>query len=290
MNKLMMTAAAAVLASVAFGAETTKPTLEQVKARYQEVLNIATTNLVKAQRISDSEVMSPLIYSLKGTDVDAFRKTVDDTLSAIGIEYDGSWYTKKDFWAAKMCKIQFDRREFESNSPYAVSLGRKYGRVCSAKKLSRKAGLTADELIGLLNENLDLIDGCVRVCYSTASFTRICKKFQEVSVKYVKKYLRRQGKSFVTKDGVNPCEDLMKELNTALNAPYFNGLNEWNAKVGINASVDISKLPTSAEVQALKNAILNADKNMTNTDKMILKICLGVDGYNAFVKEYNGEN
>jgi hypothetical protein len=111
---------------------------------------------------------------------------------------------------------------------------------------------------------------------------------QKAALKAVKRHLRSQGKSFVTKNGVNPCGEYMVGLTEALNAPRFAGLDAWLKSIGLKG-VDLSKMPSEEEVAKLKEAILFGDRDMDNRAKAILNACLGVDGYNEFVKEYNGD-
>ena len=121
------------------------------------------------------------------------------------------------------------------------------------------------------------------------SFAAVKTYIQKDAVKIVKKWLRRQGKSFVTKDGINPCADKMEDLNVALNAPRLMGLNQWFADMGVQCTIDISTLPTPSEIESIKSAVLEGETDLTDSIKIDLYLCLGVDGYNQFVRAYNGE-
>ena len=88
---------------------------------------------------------------------------------------------------------------------------------------------------------------------------------------------------------MNPVEQYLTRLNTALNAPRFAGLNEWLADLGYKERMDLSGLPTEQEISALKESVMYGDKAMNDYVKILLCTCLGVDGYNQFVKEYNGD-
>lgn len=106
----------------------------------------------------------------------------------------------------------------------------------------------------------------------------------------VRRWIRRNGGSFVTdKDGKNPMEEHLKPLTAALNAPRFKGLNVWLEKHGVAARFDESLLPTEEAAAKLKEDVYYGDVEMTEKTKFLLQVCLGVEGYNAFVKEYNGE-
>lgn len=113
---------------------------------------------------------------------------------------------------------------------------------------------------------------------------------QAKAAKLVRRVIRRNGGSFVTdKDGRNPMEEHLKPLTAALNAPRFKGLNDWLAKYGVEARFDESLLPTEEAAAKLKEDVYYGDVEMTEKTKFLLQVCLGVEGYNAFVKEYNGE-
>lgn len=143
-----------------------------------------------------------------------------------------------------------------------------------------------EDIAVLISESIRFPEKCA---FPTVFFEHIFKVLQDRSLKHIKKYLRSQGKSFVTKDGINPCEKYMNSLNSALNAPRLSGLDVWFNSVGLNG-MDLSGLPSESEVEKLKNDLLNGEVDMNPRYNSILRICLGVDGYNKFVKEYNGDN
>lgn len=279
------------LSAFAFAATAAEPlTLEQIKENYTVVLSVAETNRPAAGSLAIRTVVNPLNdMRIRCDAVVAFAEEVDAKLLEMGAVGPYNWATAKEALFHGICQKAFDRSGAETNCPYAVSLGRKYETYCGPLNF-RDTNATFDENVGLLNENLDLVNGKCRLGYNYMMLDFRRKYIQSASVKYVKKFLRRQGKSFVTKDGVNPCESYMTELNTALNAPYFEGLNAWFEKIGIAARVDVSKLPPKRDVLKLKEEILDADRILDANSEFILKVCLGVDGYNAFVREYNGED
>ena len=147
------------------------------------------------------------------------------------------------------------------------------------------AGGTFDDVSIMLSEILAFPERCSLDIFTIESYKKCMQKY---AIKPIRKHIRSQGKSFVTKDGVNPCETYMTALTTALNAPRFAGLDAWYKSVGL-AGVDLSALPSEAEVAELKREVLDGEKDMTTRNQAILYVCLGVDGYNAFVKEYNGD-
>lgn len=144
---------------------------------------------------------------------------------------------------------------------------------------------TLDEITVWLSEVVAFPKKCA---LGQGEIARIKHWLQTTAVRVIRLHIRAQGKSFVTKNGVNPCESYMTSLTAALNAPRFAGLDEWLKGVGCKG-IDLSRLPTEEYVAQLKTDILNGDKHMTDYNRGILFVCLGVDGYNAFVREYNGE-
>ena len=80
----------------------------------------------------------------------------------------------------------------------------------------------------------------------------------------------------------------MKELTDALNAPRYAGLNEWITKYEADwEKIDVSSwLPTPEKMAETMNAIL-IDETKLDKHALNLRFHLGVEGFNAFIKEYN---
>lgn len=279
--KKMLVGFAAVVAAAAVNGASVSYTPEEYDAKCDAVYEMAQTNLVMARRLFETNGISTI---LSRKDLIAKAKSIDERLSAVGIR--SAWYfaTCPTCVFRKLGQNAFDFYGAESNSPVRVALARKYETYASCYWITR-SNATMDEMIPVLSEM------CQESSYfnSAGEMTQMKTGLQRSGEKVVKKYLRAQGKSFVTKDGVNPCATYMEDLNKALNAPYFDGLNAWLEQMGCSARVDVSKLMTKADAEKLKNDILNADVDMTTSHQYMLQLCLGVDGYNAFVKEYNGD-
>jgi hypothetical protein len=143
------------------------------------------------------------------------------------------------------------------------------------------------DLVKLLGDSVPSSSANIKK-YDKRLVETLLGRIQRAGLKVVKKHLRSQGLSFATVNGVNPCEGPMTELNAALDAPRFAGLNEWLVKMGQEPTLDTSRWPTSEEVADMRGKVLNADVEMTPRRALILRLCLGVEGYNAFVAEYNG--
>lgn len=113
-------------------------------------------------------------------------------------------------------------------------------------------------------------------------------QIKTMAVPYLKRSLRAKGKSFVTKDGVNPVEVGMKAVVDALNTPKLQGLEAALRGIG----VDITDIPRAPKIwdaiNAEKDAIFYGDKPAHPEYDGGIMLLLGPDGYNTWVKEFNG--
>lgn len=281
----------ALVAGMICGVQAAEPkTVAELRADYEAIVAAATTNAAAGNRLCSSLQFQATMNDYRIASDPAVRELAteaDAKLSELGVlgRPDFKYYSGN--LLPRMSDAAFAQSGLATNCPYVVALAQKYAWFANGWSWSANT-CTLDELVGLLNEGISTNKG-VRPWYNYACIESIRRAIQASGVKPVKRYLRSQGKSFVTKDGVNPCEGLMTELNTALNAPYFNGLNAWLEKMGSTARVDVSKLPSEAAITALKGDIMVGERDLKVDDEFVLKICLGVEGYNAFVKEYNGE-
>ena len=110
----------------------------------------------------------------------------------------------------------------------------------------------------------------------------------------MKIWIRKKGKSFVAKKDSkgniidNPLTAPMKELTDALNGAKYAGINEWSAKYGANwETVEFPWLLSDEKLAELKDNILIDEEKFSDENVKQLRVSLGVDGFNAFVKLYN---
>ena len=115
-------------------------------------------------------------------------------------------------------------------------------------------------------------------------------KIRCLYARLVKRHLRAQGKSFVEKDGISPMQPYFDKLTAAINAPSYAGIADVLAEVGVDtAFCDFAATsPSKAYIDEMKRKILIGDMPFTEREQGFLKFRLGVDAYNAFVREYNG--
>lgn len=116
------------------------------------------------------------------------------------------------------------------------------------------------------------------------------KKLLRIASVSVKRQLRSEGVSFVVKGDSNPVQERIDRLSSCLDAPRMEGVKEALAACGLTLDVHVSEfIPDAAEVAKLEDDVYNGAVEFNARRKGILLVALGVDGYNAFVKRYNGE-
>ena len=188
-------------------------------------------------------------------------------------------------WPKSSVKTRIDSG-YGRSFPKLFALAEKYG--CDAYPLQlRNRGATFEDFVEILDERIAY--GAETGQWRFIDMYGLFENMRFTATKVVKRWLRRHGKSFVTKDGVNPCAEYIDALTASLNAPRLEGFAKWLSDMDVGKSVDLSKLPPQSEIEALKEKILDGDKEIDFDSKAIMTICLGVDGYNAFVKEFNGD-
>ena len=285
MKKMIMVIGAAVC-GMSVAAEITP--LDRKTCTAEEAWAIANaalscTNLQEAVQVCRAGNLWTIAYR---NDLTEERNKIDSALAEKGIP--GVLWGNV-FWP-KTSALRWEILGLSTNVPHCVEVCRKYNVSYSPWDMGTSSA-SLPELVGILDDFLHSLQVKNHAGYASSidTYTSIRKAIQRRGEKVIKKWLRRQGKSFVTKDGVNPCAVYMERLTAALNAPRFAGLNDWLEEMGISERIDLSLFPSEAEVLTLRERILDADEELTEYKKTLLHLCLGVDSYNAFVKEYNGD-
>jgi hypothetical protein len=114
------------------------------------------------------------------------------------------------------------------------------------------------------------------------------EKIKKIAEKSAIENIRKQGKSFVTKNNKNPIEEAMTPVIDALNAPKLFGLEE--ALRGIGQKINDRKDLTTvwAEIEAEKNDIFYGRKAPRLWNSSGIIILLGPAGFNDWIDSYNG--
>ena len=169
--------------------------------------------------------------------------------------------------------------------------------VISAYSPAKKTLCLKYELFDLNFDKIsanDLIEYLKSGEFKSSDIQKINESLKNAGLKVVKKWLRKNGKSFVAKKDAkgniidNPLTAPMKELTDALNGAKYAGINEWSAKYGANwETVELPWLLSDEKIGVLKEEILIDDQSFSDENVKQLRVALGVDKFNAFVKLYN---
>ena len=107
----------------------------------------------------------------------------------------------------------------------------------------------------------------------------------------VRRAIRAEGGSFVGKEGARLVKAKLDALAAELNAPRFGNAGKLLAEIGLDVEWEFiqSRILDDAKVAEIKTRLLGGEIPFSQELQNKLCVALGVDGYNAFVKEYNGK-
>ena len=127
-------------------------------------------------------------------------------------------------------------------------------------------------------------------CGGGVSVSSVRREVLDAAVVPARRYIRANGSSFVGKDGAKRVKDILDALAAELNAPRFGKADDILARLGFEVEWEFiqSRLLTDDEIAEIRTKLLDGEIAFTGTLQNKLCIALGVEGYNAFVKEYNG--
>ena len=102
--------------------------------------------------------------------------------------------------------------------------------------------------------------------------------------------IRANGGTFVGKEGAKLVKESLDALASELNAPRFGKAGEILAKIGMDVEWEFiqSQILGDAEVAEIRTKLLDGEIPFKWDLQYKLCIALGVEAYNAFVREYNG--
>ena len=277
MKKTMILAAVAATALAACAAPLNPKTATEGECRAVYAQACAIADAEASYKYANT---NGLLQVALRKDLAALRAEIDDHYADHC--QGGQWWLCATY--PRMSAIDRAKRGLDAAFPKSLAFAKRYNSDLYPIAFVN-GGATMDEIVECFAET---VAACNMPGVGVKYLENAKKAVQMAATKQVKRWLRSQGKSFVSKNGVNPCEEHLSALNAALNAPRLAGLNKWLKDFGC-AEIDLSKLPDAAAVNALKEAVLYGDTKMNPGISATLYVCLGVDGYNAFVREYNGD-
>ena len=149
------------------------------------------------------------------------------------------------------------------------------------------------------NKPLDLMPGeagyanyaLQAACVGSVPPEGIRKGVLDAAIVPARRAVRADGQSFVGKEGAKRVKAKLDALAAELNAPRFGKAGEMLAAFGIPVEWEFiqSRILADAELDGLKARLLNGEIPFTPVLQNKLCVALGVEGYNAFVREYNGK-
>lgn len=108
-----------------------------------------------------------------------------------------------------------------------------------------------------------------------------------IAAPFIRKQLHKEGKTFITKDNINPIQQRMDAIVTAMNAYRLQGLDLALKNAGLDFCPSFeAALATENEVNEIKEDILCGNKDFS-AYRDFLRLHLGVEKFNEFVDEYN---
>ena len=272
MKKLMMTTIAFAASIVAFG--------QQFK--YSDVYVLGDAHL---QQLKTMNIDTNKTYELEDI------KAISTSFKQSFVE---SEYFNDDFTLNYFNNI---KNAFYLNNLDAKKFPKTLNAVISTYSPAKKTLCLKYELFDLNFDKIsanDLIEYLKSGEFKSSDIQKINESLKNAGLKVVKKWLRKNGKSFVAKKDAkgniidNPLTAPMKELTDALNGAKYAGLNEWSTKYGANwETVELPWLLSDEKIGVLKEEILIDDQSFSDENVKQLRIALGVDKFNAFVKLYN---
>ena len=250
--------------------------------KYSDVYTLNDSNL---QQLKTMNIDTNKTYELKDI------KAISTSFKQSFVE---SEYFNDDFTLNYFNNI---KNAFYLNNLDAKKFPKTLNAVISTYSPAKKTLCLKYELFDLNFDKIsanDLIEYLKSGEFKSSDIQKINESLKNAGLKVVKKWLRKNGKSFVAKKDAkgniidNPLTAPMKELTDALNGAKYAGINEWSAKYGANwETVELPWLLSDEKIGVLKEEILIDDQSFSDENIKQLRVALGVDGFNAFVKLYN---
>lgn len=109
------------------------------------------------------------------------------------------------------------------------------------------------------------------------------------AIQPVRRWIRAEGGTFVGKEGAKQVKAKLDALAKELNAPRFGKAGEILKEIGIDVEWREvkSRILGDTEVAEVRTKLMDGETAFSQGLQYRLCVALGVDGYNAFVKEYN---
>lgn len=204
---------------------------------------------------------------------------------------------------------------FPKTSTRSISaFGQAYPTFIDAVSRGQLPDAKSKNYIKYVFESLAFRKSVSRDLYPQHALNGVINSFKDSSIYIVRRWLRSQDKSFVSKpvvenyievtNGVevaktrtvlvNPAKPYIERLNACLNAPKLAGLKEWLVSMGV-AEEDMPDFTllntiiqiTDEEFIDTKKKVLDGEMAFDIAWQIKFRYYLGTEEYNKFVKLYN---
>ena len=238
----------------------------------------ASTNYVElaAKRHNLGSVVRDMRCDTALTDAAAFRTALEavDRSAADG---------ETPFWGLTRCCPLAARATLHRSEDYAPKARADMIAVCGYDAENAGVALRPNER-GYANFALQA------ACVGGIPVGGLRRDILSAAVVPARRTIRAEGGTFVGKTGGARVKAILDGLAAELNAPRFGNAGKLLAEIGIEVEWDFiqSRILGDAEIAALKAKLLGGEIPFDGTLQNKLCVALGVEGYNAFVREYNG--
>lgn len=142
---------------------------------------------------------------------------------------------------------------------------------------------------GYVNPKADFVDRLLYalICYRPSFDGWLLDE----TVRKTKEYRIRNLLPIVTKDGINPIEESMKPIVTALNAPLLVGFEDAYAAIGYEFNDAQKNILNQYRdyVTSIRDDLLFRIDKLQLFEQIILQTYYGIDEYNNIIKKLNGD-
>ena len=212
-------------------------------------------------------------------DADAFRAALEDldkTVSTGKVEFAFRALSRR---LPLTARAYFAKSEHFTKMAAEDALG-----VCGYDAESRSIDLNANDA-GYANFALQV------ACIGDSPVAGVRNGILNAAILPVRRAIRAGGGSFVGKEGAKLVKAKLDALAAELNAPRFGNAGKLLAEIGMEVEWEFiqGRILSDEEVNGLKTRLMDGEMQFSQDLQNKLCIALGVDGYNAFVKEYNGK-
>ena len=128
-------------------------------------------------------------------------------------------------------------------------------------------------------------------CGGTASAVGVRNGILGAAIVPVRRTIRAKGGTFVGEEGAKLVKAKLDALAAELNAPRFGKADKLLAEIGMGVEWEYIQglILGDRKVAEIRTKLLDGEIAFDRALQNKLCIALGVEAYNAFVKEYNGE-